>query len=163
MAQIPSPTWLSWGWVHLPWAAPVRASVRLYRRFLVDSHGCLLLHGVGDMAVDVERGLCADVAYHGGERLDIHSVFECHRSKGVAQVVEADLLAPRSLQYLLEFAVDRVGISRLTLLDGRREHPLAGGGFLMLRKDFQHIRGQKDGADGGFGLGLGDLGLRPPS
>ena len=31
----------------------------------------------------------------------------------------------------------------------------------MLRKDFQHIRGQKDGADGGFGLGLADLSLRP--
>ena len=127
----------------------------------VDSHGCLLLHGVGDMAVDVERSLRADVSYHGGESLDIHAIFKCHRSEGVAQVVKADLLTPRSLQYLLEFSVDRVGIPRLSFLDGGWEHPLAGGGFLMLRKDFQHIRGQKDGADGGFGLGLTDLSLRP--
>ena len=83
----------------------------------VDPHGCLLLHGVGDMAVDVERGLRADVTYHSGECLDIHTVFKCHGCKCVAQVVETDLLAPRSLQYLLEFAVDRVGISRLSFLD----------------------------------------------
>ena len=76
----------------------------------VNSHGCLLLHGVGDMAVDIERGLRADVADHGRKRLDIHAVFECHGSEGVAQVVEADLLALRSLQYLLEFAVYRVEI-----------------------------------------------------
>ena len=61
--------------------------------------------------------------------------------------METHLLALRSLQYLLEFAVYRVGVSRLTLLDGRRKHPLAGGGFLMLRKDIHHIRGQKDGTD----------------
>ena len=86
--------------------------------FSVDPHGCLLLHGVGDMAVDVERGLRADVAYHSGESLDIHAVFKCHRSEGVAQVVEAYLLALRSFEDLLEFAVDRVGIPRLALLDG---------------------------------------------
>ena len=86
--------------------------------FAVDPHGRLLLHSVGDMAVYVERGLGADVADHGGERLDVHAVFECHGSEGVAQVVETDLLALRSLQYLLEFAVYRVGIPRLTFLDG---------------------------------------------
>ena len=99
------------------------------------------------MTINVERGLGADVAYHSGECLDIHTVFKCHGGEGVTQIVEADLLALRSLQYLLEFAVDRVGISRLALLDGGWEHPLAGGGFLMLRKDIQHIGRQKDGAD----------------
>ena len=74
--------------------------------FSVDSHGCLLLHGIGNVAVDVERGLGADVADHGGERLDVHAVFQRHGCKGMAQIVEADLLAPRSLQYLLEFAID---------------------------------------------------------
>ena len=93
---------------------------------------------------DIHSGLGADVSYHSGKSLDIHAIFKCHRSEGVAQVVEADLLALRSLQYLLEFAVDRVGISRLTLLDGRREHPLAGGCFLMHRKDLHHI-GREDG------------------
>ena len=51
--------------------------------FSVDSHGCLLLHGIGNVAVDVERGLRADVAYHSGESFDIHAVFKCHRSKGM--------------------------------------------------------------------------------
>ena len=108
---------------------------------------------------DIHCGLRADVAYHGGECLDIHTVFQRHGCEGVAQVVEANLLALSPLQYHLEFAVYRVGIPRLALLDGRWEHPLAGGIFLMLRKDIHHIRGQKDGADGGFGFRLGDLGL----
>ena len=64
----------------------------------VDSHGCLLLHGVGDMAVDVERGLGADVSYHGGESLDIHAIFKCHRGEGVARVVEANQRKLRFLQ-----------------------------------------------------------------
>ena len=85
--------------------------------FSGNSHGCLMLHGVGDMAVDVERGLRADVAYHSGESFDIHAVFKRHGYKGMAQIVEADLLALRSLQYLLEFAVYRVGISRLSFFD----------------------------------------------
>ena len=55
--------------------------------FSVDPHGCLLLHGVGDMAVDVERALRADVAYHSGEIFDIHAVFKRHGSEGVAQLV----------------------------------------------------------------------------
>ena len=76
------------------------------------------MHGVGDMAIDIERSFRADVADHGGKGLNIHSVFQCHRSEGVAQVVEAHLLALRSLQYLLEFAVDRVGVSRFSFLDG---------------------------------------------
>ena len=67
---------------------------------------------------DIHSGLGADVADHGGQRLDVHAVFKCHGSEGVAEVVEADLLALRSLQYLLEFAIDRIGISRLTFLDG---------------------------------------------
>ena len=50
----------------------------------IDSHRCLLLHGVGDVAVDVQRGFRAYVTYHSGERLDIHAVFECHRCEGMA-------------------------------------------------------------------------------
>ena len=49
---------------YLPWAVPVR-----------------------DMAVDVERALRADVAYHSGEIFDIHAVFKRHGSEGVAQLV----------------------------------------------------------------------------
>jgi len=127
----------------------------------VDTNCRLLLHGVGNVTVYVERCLVADVAYHSGESFDIHAVFKRHGSEGMAQVVEADLLALRSLQYLLEFAVDLVGISRLTFLDGRWEHPLAGSIFLMHRKDIQHIGWQNERSYRGFGLWLGDLSLRP--
>ena len=91
---------------------------------------------------------------HSGQRLDVHAVLNRHGGEGVAEVVEADLLAPRSLQYLLEFAVYRVGISRLTFLDGRWEHPLAGGVFLVLRKDIQHIGRKNERAYRGLRLGL---------
>jgi len=108
---------------------------------------------------DIHSGLGADVADHGGERLDVHAVFQRHGGEGVAQVVETYLLALRTLEDLLEFAVDRVGLSRLALLDRRWEHPLAGGGFLMLRKDIQHIGRQNERSYRGFCLWLGDLGL----
>ena len=59
---------------------------------------------------DIHSRFRANVTYHGRESLDIHAVFKRHGSEGVAQVVETDLLALRSLQYLLEFAVYRVEI-----------------------------------------------------
>ena len=41
---------------------------------------------------DIHSGLGADMAYHGGQRLDVHAVFNRHGGEGVAQVVEAHLL-----------------------------------------------------------------------
>ena len=58
------------------------------------------------------------MSYHSGESLDIHAVFQRHGGEGVAQIVKAYLLALRSFEDLLEFAVDRVRIPRLALLDG---------------------------------------------
>ena len=43
--------------------------------FSVDAKRRLLLHGVGDVAVDIQCCLRADVSYHRRERFDIHSVF----------------------------------------------------------------------------------------
>ena len=106
------------------------------------------------MTIDIKRSLRADVSYHGGKSLDIHAVFQRHRSERVTQVVEAHLLALRSFQYLLEFAVQGRRIPRLTFLDGRWEYPLTGGVFLVLRKDIQHIGRQDERAYRGFGLRL---------
>lgn len=47
----------------------------------VDTNCRLLLHGVGDVAVDVERGFRADVAYHSGESLDIHLGYKDSENK----------------------------------------------------------------------------------
>ena len=78
--------------------------------FSVNSHGCLLLHGVGDMAVDVERGLRADVAYHSGKSLDIHAVFKCHRCEGVAKVgiseIRAELLPEEKVENIVSLQKD---------------------------------------------------------
>ena len=57
----------------------------------VDPDCRLSLHSIGDMTINVECGLGADVSYHGGERFNIHSVFECHGRKGVSQIVKAHL------------------------------------------------------------------------
>ena len=92
--------------------------------FSVDPHGYLLLHGVGDMAVDVERGLGADVANHGGESLDIHTVFQRHGCEGVPEIVEADVLTFSSLQGSVKYLPYRRGmircIQRLTSHPGRK-------------------------------------------
>ena len=67
----------------------------------VDSHRRLLLHGVCDMAVDVQCCFRAYVTYHSGECLDIHAVFECHRCEGVAQIVKSYQRKLCVLQYYL--------------------------------------------------------------
>ena len=92
------------------------------------------------MGINVEGGLRADVPYHIGQHLHVHSVFECHRCEGVAQVVEADVLTSRAFKYELESAVYRRGISRLSLFDGRWEYPLAGLAFLHFGENGYHIR-----------------------
>ena len=50
----------------------------------------LPLHGAGDVAVDVNRRSRRDVADDGGERLYIHSVFQGHGGKGMAQSMVVD-------------------------------------------------------------------------
>ena len=49
--------------------------------FAVDMHRRLPLHGIGDMTINVECGLGADVAYHSGESLDIHLGYKDSENK----------------------------------------------------------------------------------
>ena len=46
----------------------------------VDLYHRLLLHCIGDMAVDVERSFSAYMTNHSRERLYVHAVFNCHRT-----------------------------------------------------------------------------------
>ena len=72
--------------------------------------GALLLHLVGDVAVDVQRegrrGV-AQVALHG---LDVVADLQGGHRVGVPHVVEADLRRADLFHDLLEVIVDRVGI-----------------------------------------------------
>ena len=86
--------------------------------FAVNFDRCLGSHGVGHVGIDVEGGLRADVSYHIGQYLYVHSVFERHGGKCVAQVVEADLLTSRPFKEQLESLIECRRVSRLTDIDG---------------------------------------------
>ena len=61
---------------------------------------------------DIHSGLGADVAYHGGKRLDIHAVFQRHGGEGVAKVVEAYQRKLGIFQYHLQLITKRVRLAR---------------------------------------------------
>lgn len=50
---------------------------------MVDFHCRLLLHGVGHMRIDVQRGCRGYMTDDGRQRFHIHAVFQCHSRKGV--------------------------------------------------------------------------------
>ena len=75
------------------------------------------MHIGGYMRVGVQRETGIGMPKYFRERLGIHAARQCVGCEGVAQVVESHLLALRSFEDLLEFAVDRVGISRLSFFD----------------------------------------------
>ncbi len=49
------------------------------RNLVVNSCCRLPLYRVGDMVINIERGFRADMSYYGGQRSDVHTVFQCHR------------------------------------------------------------------------------------
>ena len=85
--------------------------------FSVNANRRLLLHGVRNVAVDIQRGFCADVADHSRQGLNVHAAFERHGSEGMAQVVEADTLAVGSLEDELEAVIECRGVARLPIVD----------------------------------------------
>ena len=56
----------------------------------VNSHRRQLLHMVGHVGVNVQRSGSGDMTDDGGEGFYIHTVFQCHRGKGVPKLVEAE-------------------------------------------------------------------------
>lgn len=109
------------------------------RNLAVNSCRRLLLHGVGDMAINIERGFRADMTYHGGQRFDVHAVFQCHGGEGVAEVVKPHPLAVCAFQYLLKPMIDRRRVSRLREVKRGRENPLAVGSRFQLCQQFCHF------------------------
>ena len=73
----------------------------------------LLLHGAGDVAVDVDGGCRGDMSDDGGERFLVHAVLQGGCGEGMAQVVEADVLALRPRQHLFHLPIDALRIQRI--------------------------------------------------
>ena len=52
---------------------------------------CFLLLLPGGVGVSSQRGPRIVVSQHGGNRFGIYTILQCHGSKGVAEIVEADM------------------------------------------------------------------------
>ena len=50
------------------------------------------------MSVGVQREACRKMPQHTRYGLDVHTVLQCQRCEGMAQVVEPDMLQPRVLE-----------------------------------------------------------------
>lgn len=77
-----------------------------FRRSPVDAGGGILPHGVGDMGIDVQCGGGRHMADDGGQRLDVHAMFQRVGGEGMPQVVKADVLAVRPIQNLGQLLPD---------------------------------------------------------
>ena len=77
---------------------------------LVNLHCCCTAHLIGDMGVDVQRSAAGNVTNHRGESFDIHSMLQGHGGEQVAEVVEADVLAPGPLQNRSQVFTDGGGV-----------------------------------------------------
>ena len=69
---------------------------------LVDADRRILLHLISDVGVDVQGSPGGDVPNDGGQRFDVHAVFQGDGGKGVPQIVKSDSFASGALQNDLE-------------------------------------------------------------
>ena len=100
----------------------------------------LLLHGAGDVAVDVDGGRRGDMSNDGGERFHVHAVLQGGGGEGVAQVVEANVLTLRPHQHLFHLSIDALRVQRSVFFYGRGEHPARVRSLLQLPQHSQHRR-----------------------
>ncbi len=68
--------------------------------------GCLPLHGIGDMAVDIDCCFGRNMPYCRRERFHVHSVFKCHRRECVSEVMKYYFGASCPLQHNLQSLAD---------------------------------------------------------
>ena len=127
----------------------------------VDVGGGCEPHIVGDVSIDVQRGGRRHMAQHSGECFHIHAVFQRQRCKGMAQVMEANMLAPCVFQDELQSAAHYAGGDGAVLLHRGREHPSGVHRLFVLPQHLNHRRRQDDLADGVLRLGRADLELAP--
>ena len=104
----------------------------------------LLLHGAGDVAVNINRRSRRNMPDDGGERFHVHAVLQGGGCKGMAQVVEADVLALRPHQYFFHLSIDALRIQRSVFFYGRGEHPPRVRPFFQFPQHVHHGRRQND-------------------
>ena len=80
----------------------------LHRQYIPHSPGCFFLCAGGDVGVGVQGEAGGEVAQHTGDSLDVHTVLQCQRREGMAQVMEADAGQPRPLQHPVQHVVHAV-------------------------------------------------------
>lgn len=76
----------------------------------VDFACCRLSHLIGDVGVDVQCGAAGHMPNHRGEGLDVHPMLQRHGGEQVAEIMEADVLAPGPLQNRSQVFTDGGGI-----------------------------------------------------
>ena len=102
----------------------------------------LPLHGAGDVAVDIDGSRRGDMSDDGGERFHVHTVLQRGGGEGMAQVVEADVLALRPHQYFFHLSIDALRIQRSVFFYRRGKHPAGIRPLLQLPQHGQHRRRQ---------------------
>lgn len=70
----------------------------------VDLHRRLLLHGIGDVGINVQRGCRRYMTDDGGQGFHIHAVLQRHGCEGMAQIMEPNLFTSCTPQGLLHTA-----------------------------------------------------------
>ena len=102
----------------------------------VDLGGSFTQHVAGVVGVYVQGGSRRYMPQHGGKGLDVHTIFQCHGGKGVAQIVKSDLLAPGPLQNDMEPPEHGAGCERHIQIFRRGEQP---PGFCCLSVFPEHL------------------------
>ena len=124
-------------------------------KIMVDLRRRGLPHGVGDMGVGIQRGLCGDVTDDGGEGFHIHSTFQRSRHEKVPQIVEPYPPAPGVLQDRLEpFPAGR-RVKRRVILGRGGEHPAGVHPLPVFPQHLHQRRRQYDSTESRFGFGCG--------
>ena len=95
------------------------------------------------------------MADDGGQRFDVHAVFQGGGSEGMPQIMEPQAPALRPLQYRLEPLSDGGRVQRGVLFHRGGEHPSGVNGFSVCLEYMQHRSGEKDRPVARLGLGRG--------
>ena len=96
------------------------------------------------MGIDVQCGGGRHMADDGGQRLDVHAVFQRVGGEGMPQVVKADVLAVRPIQNLGQLLPDGGRVQWGVLLFRRREHPPGTDALPVVSQDTQNGGWQDD-------------------
>ena len=109
---------------------------------------CTSLHIVGDVRMGIEGEPGADVAQHTGQGLHIHAAGKGHRSKSMAQIMEANTLLDACLRQQLPVNPGHRIQAPIAAGAGRREQDgIVGVLFMLPHQHIHRLLGQRHFAD----------------